>query len=253
MTEKNHFLNSKNQKIIGILEEPDHDKKKIVILVHGYSSSKNGTTSSSLSRELEKRNVNSLRIDLDGCGESEGKFENQTISSAVDDIQSAINFVKRKGYTIIDLFGVSAGGLAVMATALNETSRNDINKIGLKCPVYDYPSQRERECGKEFIELWKKQGSIIYTNFKGNKLKVNYEFFEDAKKYAMFGKINGIKVPVLIIHGTADQKVPYELSKRAVKEFPNAKLVVFKDTDHFFSKQEDLVRSNKLFADWFEK
>ncbi len=112
MNEKIFFENSHGLKICGILEEPNNKRDKIVIVVHGYSSNKNRSSAREIAEELIKRNVNSFRIDLYGCGESEGEFENQTITSSVDDISSAIKLMKKRGYKKIDLFGSSAGGLS---------------------------------------------------------------------------------------------------------------------------------------------
>lgn len=250
MGEKIFFENSQGLKICGILEEPNNNKEEIVIIVHGYSSNKNGYSAKQIAEELIKRNMNSFRIDLDGCGESEGEFENQTITSTVDDISSAIELMKKRGYKKIDLFGSSAGGSSVMATALKHP---EINRIGLKAPVSDYPSQRLRKYGQKYLDEWKEKGYAFYESGNGRKLKVNYSFFEDSKKYVMYDKAKDIKCPVLIIHGTEDKTVLVEESRKIVKEFPNGKLIELEGADHRLAINEDRTLSNKLFGDWFEK
>lgn len=244
------FKNSRRLKICGVLEEPNKIKNEIVIIVHGYSSNKDRSSAKQIAEVLTKRGMNSFRIDLDGCGESEGLFENQTISSTVDDISSAIGLMKKRGYTKIDLFGSSAGGLSVMATALKHP---EINRIGLKAPVSDYPSQRLRKYGQKYVDDWKKRGYNFYENREGQKLKVNYSFFEDSKRYVMYDKVKKIKCPILIIHGTADESVAIEDSRKVVKKFPNAKLIELKGADHALAINGDRTVSNKLFGDWFEK
>ena len=86
--EKVFFENSKGQKLCGILEEVNSEKKEIVIVVHGYGSCKEGKTSLDIARELNARGINSFRIDLDGCGDSEGDFAEQTVTSMAKDIVS---------------------------------------------------------------------------------------------------------------------------------------------------------------------
>ena len=250
MTEKIFFENTKGLKLCGILEEPNEKREEIVILVHGYSSNKNRSTSKQLSEELAGRNMNSFRIDLDGCGESEGEFKNQTITSAVDDIISAISMMKGKGYHKIDLFGSSAGGLAVMATALKHA---EINRIGLKAPVSDYPSQRKKKFGQDYINDLKKNGYVLYEIGEEKKLKVYNSFHEDSKKYVMYDKVKDIKCPVLIIHGTRDKSVDIENSKKLVKGFPNGKLIILEGANHGLEINGDRTLSNQLFGDWFEK
>jgi len=247
--EKVFFYNSKNQKLCGIIEEPNLDEEEIVIIVHGYSSSKEGNSAKGVATKLTKRNINSFRIDLDGCGESEGDFAEQTITSAVDDIISAINLVKERGYKKIDLFGSSGGGLAVMAVALKYP---EINRIALKAPCSDYPSQRLEKYGQDYIGEWRKKGFTYKIKSDGRRLRVNYSFYEDSKNYVMYDKVKDIKCPVLIIHGDADKTVNLEQSKKAVNNFPDAKLIVLRGADHHLAIDGDCSLSNKIFADWFE-
>ena len=56
--EKVFFKNSKAQKLCGILEEPDAQRKNIVIMVHGYTTHKNRSTYRILSENLKKSNIN---------------------------------------------------------------------------------------------------------------------------------------------------------------------------------------------------
>jgi hypothetical protein len=249
MEEKLFFENSNGLKIRGILLEPNENKKEVVILVHGYSSHKNGSSSKQMSQELEKRDINSFRIDLNGCGESDGNFSDHTISSAADDVSCAIELMKKRRYEKISLFGSSASGITVMAAALKYP---EIKRIGLKAPVSDYPTQKMRKMGKEGIEKWKKEGFNYYSSRDKGKIKIKYSFYEDAKKHVMYDQAKSIKCPVLIIHGDADFTVLLEQSQKVVEKFPDAKLIVLKGADHGLGINGDRTLANKLFGDWFE-
>ena len=249
MMQKLFFENSKGQKLCGILEESNESKEEIVIMVHGFSSSKNGHSTRNLAAELTNRCMDFFNIDLGGCGESEGNFAEQTISSSVDDLNAAIDFVKVKGYKKINLFGSSAGGLTVMATAL---SHPEINKVGAKAPPSDYPSQRLEKNGKKFMDEWKEKGYTYKVKNDGTKLRINYSFIEDAKKWVMYDKIKDIKCPILIIHGDADEMVPIGYSKKLDKNSTNLKLIILEGADHALKINGDASLSTKMFADWFE-
>lgn len=249
-TAKVFFQNSKDQKICGILEEPDKNSNRAVILIHGYSSNKNRPSSFDMAGELSKRNINSLRIDLNGCGESEGKFEYQTIASTVDDVEAAINYLKNLGYSQIELFGASAGGLTAIATALKHP---EVARLGLKCPVSDYVGQKIKRKGEAGMQEWKDKGFSIYkSSSSGQEHKIDYSVFEDYKNYIMFDKVKEIKCPTLIVHGDADDVVDLEDSKRLVKNFPDAQLIIMPGANHTFDKKEDRVRMNSMFGEWFE-
>lgn len=244
------FQNSKGLKIAGIIERPDPGSNRVVILIHGYSSNKDRQSSLLMVEELSKRGVNSFRIDLNGCGESEGEFKYQTITSTVDDVEAAIRYLKSVGFNQFELFGNSAGGLTAMAVALKNP---EIAKLGLKCPVSDYVDQKTRKKGLSGIAEWEKSGSTIYKSFSsGREYEVDYSVFEDYKNYIMFDKVKDIKCPTLIVHGDGDDVVDIEYSKRVVKNFPNAKLIVIPGANHTFDKSEDRIAVHNLFGEWFE-
>ncbi|MBT3814919.1 alpha/beta hydrolase [Candidatus Woesearchaeota archaeon] len=248
MTEKIYFHNSKKQKLCGVLEEPKQSKEEIVILVHGYSSNKEGKTTSDMAKELTTRGMNSFRIDLDGCGESEGYFAEQTVTSMADDIVSAIKFVESLGYENIDLMGASGGAISSMVAVLQCPQ---IRKLALKSPTFDYVEQRRKSYGEEKIKKWKEKGHLMIEKSRGT-LRVDYSFFEDAHNHIMYDKVKNISCPVLMIHGDADEVVDIKQSKKAVNNFPNVKLIIFHGANHNLGLDGDRSLSNKLFADWLE-
>ncbi len=248
LTEKKvFFTNNKNQKLCGILNEPTK-KGEIVIIVHGFGSHKNTGARDSASH-LAKLNINSFRIDLNGCGESEGNFEECTITDYVEDVEAAIKYVKQKGYEKISLIGTSCGGIICMAVALKHP---EIQRMFLRAPVSDYPSQREEFYGKEMITEWKEKGYMYKTKSDGTKLKVNYTFYEDSKKYVMYDKVKEIKCPVMIIHGDIDKTVNINDSKKVVQNFPNAELKIIQGAGHKLSVDGDFTQASKFLTDFFK-
>lgn len=70
---KVNFNNSKGNKLCGILTNPTEDKNKpIIILCHGFSSSKDSSTYTSLAESFTKHDISTFRFDFFGHGESEG-------------------------------------------------------------------------------------------------------------------------------------------------------------------------------------
>src|SRR6185369_10396244 len=92
--------------------------KPIVVLCHGFATSKESFTNVDLEKNLNENNFSTLRFDFFGHGESEGKFEDITISQEVRDIFAAVKYLKSLGYGKIGLVGSSSGGGAgIMAAA----------------------------------------------------------------------------------------------------------------------------------------
>ena len=96
MNQKIYFKNKKGNKLCGVLVAPDNKNHPIVILCHGFHSTKDNNTNTRLHAMLKEKNIATFRFDFYGHGESDGKFENITVSEAVEDALCAIEFLKRK-------------------------------------------------------------------------------------------------------------------------------------------------------------
>lgn len=250
MKEKLFFENSKGNKLCGILSCPVFDTERpIIVLCHGFSTSKDGNTYIRLEKILNSNGISIFRFDLFGHGESEGIFEELTITEAVDDVLKAIRFLKESGFRKIGLVGSSFGG---MASILAASERDDLYILALKSPVSDYPSLFNlRE--KSEMDSWKQAGFINFTSIDGNKLKLNYSFFEEAMKTNGYESASKIKSPTLIVHGDNDETVPVEQSKKAACLIENCRLEVIRGADHTYSNPSHFEMMLDLISEFIIK
>lgn len=240
MEEKVYFENSKGLKLCGLLSNSTSSKEKpIIILCHGFSTSKDSHTYVRLQEILNKYKISTFRFDFFGHGESEGKFEDITISEAVDDILNAIEFLKNQGYTKIGLIGSSFGGIASLMAA---SKTDDLFVLALKSPVSNYEEKEYATKSKEELEEWKNKGFRYYVSGDGRKLKLNYTFFEDFKNNNGYEAAKKIKIPTLIVHGDNDESVPIEQSKKTANLIENCKLEIIEGAGHRYSKPEDFEK-----------
>ncbi len=237
MYEKIYFANSKGDRLCGIVSNPRADNNgPIMILCHGFTSSKDSSTNTKLEETLNKENVATLRIDLFAHGESEGNFEEITVSEAIDDIMQAIHYVQEKGFTNVGLMGSSFSGIASTIVA----SRVDgLSLFVLKSPVSDYEEVRRLRRSDEEMNVRKEKGYDFYSNSKWDKRKLNYSFVEDFVNHDAYESAKNIKIPTFVIHGDADITVPVEQSKKMASLLPDCTLEIISGADHQYSKDED--------------
>lgn len=237
MEQKLYFLNSKGTKLCGMLSAFSNDTTQpVIVFVHGFTSNKNTKSWLQLTEMFNKKNIATFRIDLFAHGESEGNFEDLTISEAVDDILQAIQFLKLRGYTKIGLIGSSFGGMAsIMATSKSR----DIIVLGLKSPVSDYEEVWMRRRTPEQIKKWQEKGIAEYEDEDGN-YKLRYTFYEDFKNNEAYKVAPKIMIPTIIVHGDADSVVPVQESIKISQLTPNCKLVLVKGADHWYKGEGEL-------------
>lgn len=248
MQEKIFFKNKKGLRLCGIISNPtDKVANPIVVLCHGHSTSKASTTIVDLEKILNENAIATFRFDISGHGESEGKFEETTVSDAASDILAAIKYIKGKKYSKIGLFGSSFGGAASILAAAKLPY---LFVLALKAPVSDYRKLETSTRGADGIEDWKKKGFVEYQIGDPRGLKLNYAFFTDFDNFNEYRLAKKIIAPTIVVHGDADKDVPVEQSRELAKRIPNCKLEIIPGADHKFSKPEDFAKMLKLIAEF---
>jgi len=246
MQERLIFKNSKGDKLVGILSNPTNDKTKpIIILCHGFSGHKDSKTYPRFQEVLNKKGIAIFRFDFYGHGESDGKFEDITISEALDDVLKAIEFIKLLGYKKIGLFGSSFGG---MASILAASKTDDLFILALKSPVSDCVGKIIAQTTQYPIEKWKRNGYIIHVNSNGIKQRLNYSFYQDAENLSVYEAAKNINIPTIIVHGNKDDVVPVEQSKRTASIIKDCRLEILPSCNHQYDKKEDFEKMIKLIS-----
>lgn len=251
MKEKIKFKNSNNITLCGILSNPTGDvSKPIIILCHGFTTSKDNGTNTQLEILLNGKGISTFRFDFFGHGESEGDFAEITVSEGVDDTLRAIDYLRALGYFKIGLFGGSFGGITSIMTA---SKTKDLYVLALKSPVSNY-RERDLVCKtKEELAEWKKNGYKKHFNSKGKEFRLNYTFFEDYDDNNGYEATKNIHIPTLIVHGDKDASVPVEQSIKTSEILSNGKLEIIEGANHFYDKPGQFQKMLDLVVEFIVK
>ena len=233
MEEKVFFKNANGSKLCGVLSDPTGDKTKtIVIICHGYNSSKDRPSYTSFSSKLYELGIASFRFDFFGNGESEGKIEDLTFSEAVEDIHLSIQYLKTLEYTNVGLFGSSFGGTAALIAA---SKTNELSFLSLRCPIPNYEDRAKQKLGAETIVQWKRTG-FLYN--EEDKVNMKYSFYEDFKNNDGYEAAKKVLIPTCIVVGDADEFVPIEQIYKIQPLLQKLELTVISGADHQFTNKE---------------
>lgn len=227
--------NNRNQKLVGILHKPDENKFPVAIFCHGYRSSKESRKAIYLAEHFPKNGIGLFRFDFSGCGESEGKFEDSTITKYSEDLDAVIDYIKEQEFTDkIIIIGSSLGG---MISILNLSKRNDVDYIIFIAPAVGFTEHHRKtdEFSSEGIKEWKKRGWIYTKKSDGEKLKIKYSIYEDQNKYNFLELAKKINIPCLIIHGDEDDICLLSGSEILHKNIKDSKLEILEGQDHMMT------------------
>ena len=257
--EKIYFNSVDNLNLIGLLHLPEKETTKVVISVHGITSSCLKRRDDILAKKCTERGIayfafNNRGHDIintyDKISDERMHFYGSGAESIYDsyyDIKGAILEMQKIGFTDIILEGHSMGCTKVVYTYNelldnNETTILDsISKVILLSMV-DVPAQIKVVLGKEYkkiisyFELLKKRGKgdkLVILDDTTPPIRPNtiLEYVEDNKKidFAKFGearsgfkKINNIKVPLFMRWGNVNELIL--LDAESLVKFMNEKI-----------------------------
>jgi pimeloyl-ACP methyl ester carboxylesterase len=242
------FQDSAGHRTEAILATPDTPTDRLVVLCHGFLSNKNSTTNKTLTRLLLEQGIATFRFDFFGQGDSEGPFEQITLTTAIDQAHSALELVAQKGYRRLGLMGSSFGGLVAVLVAARHT---DLKALAMKCPVADFPETLRLEFGDERMAHWKQCNEIPNVAGGSQPVPLKYHLYEDCLTYDAYKAAESIQAPTLIIQGSCDELVPLHQSRRLIDAIRgDTRLEVITGADHGFTKGEDFRRMTMMIADW---
>lgn len=238
-----------NEKLVGDLHlsEGSGESLPCVITSHGFGSNRKRGKGPQIAQRFSSEGIAVFNFDHRGAlrGESDGKFEDTTLTKRIEDLKAAIDSLTR--FEEIDsnrigLLGSSQGGRTVLALPKDEKIKA---VVLLGAPIY-FPSFP--------IAIRKSLEEKGYYQFPdGTKLK--REWYEDFERHDFEEEAKKVKCPLLIIHGQWDEQVPceqaeilYESAGSQIKE-----LKIIKGANHAFTAPE---KSNEVLAlslNWFKK
>lgn len=251
------FKSANGIKLAGIWHVPSTRTHKAVILAHGITVDKNEDgIFVDLANILQDNGFAVFRFDFRGHGESDGKSIEMTISGELQDIEGAVNEVKKKGYKKIGLLGASFGGGIVSLYTPNHQDLIDCLCLWSPCLNYDhiflhpYLPWLTNDIGRIKTEL-KEKG---WTAVGSQKFTLGKKLFDEMETLFPYKVLRQITIPTLIVHGNKDTYVPYDDSKKYIGNLKQGKLVTIAGEEHgFHNRKEGAKQAYQKTLAFFQK
>lgn len=251
------FINE-DAKIFGVVHKPiGEEKAPAVLFCHGLAGHRIGTHRMyvSLSENLSRVGIVSLRFDFRGQGDSEGNFAEMTLEGEVSDALEALNYLKSLPFVDskrIGIFGRSFGG-AISILAAHRLG--DVKSIALWAPVYDAKQWEEQW---EMFETHQMNEQARHKMMRINGQLPSISFFKELFAMDLRKEVESLNhIPMLLIHGKKDPLVGIEHSEKYIeirkKGFAKTEFIKLLHSDHDFTHPEEKLRAINQTSQWFAK
>ena len=207
-----------------------------LVFLPGYMSDMEGGKAMALDAWAAAEGRAMLRFDYAGCGASSGAFEAQPLARWRDDVLAMIDRVVAGPVVLV---GSSMGGWLMLLAALARPDRVAA-LVGIAAAP-DFTSWGFSEAQKDII---RRDGRLVEHSPYGDQPYVTSRtFWESGESLRLMHAPIAIDCPVRLLHGQADEDVPWRLSVDLAGRLRSADVqtILVKDGDHRLSREPDLA------------
>ena len=209
-----------------------------VILCHGMESTKEGTKHQALAARLTALGYVCLRFDFSYVGESEGRFEDLTISGEVEDLGGAVDFLAARGAEAFGVIGSSLGGTVAVLFAGAEPRVRALVTIA----AVAQPMGIVQRMDPAAVAAWRQTGV---------RDRLRSTFLDDLERVDVIAAARTLSAATLVTHGDADQVVPVGDAYALFAALPEPKaLAITPACDHRYSDPAHLDALIDRTVDW---
>ncbi len=200
-SERVEFPSRRGNLLVGDLHRNGDGDGRWLVLCHGMESTRGGTKQTAIVERFVPKGYTVLRFDFSFVGDSEGEYEDLTVSGEVDDALGALDFVHQfGGATDCTLVGSSLGGLVALLAATK--AQHVVSRVATIAPVADSHLFTDG-LTPDAIADWRSRGRR-----RVGSAFLRPTFFDDVMALDAPATFSRLKVPVLVLHGDADSVVP---------------------------------------------
>ena len=212
-----------------------------VVFFHGLMSDMMGAKPTAIQKFCRKKKVNFLKFEYSGHGKSTGKFIEGNITQWTNDAKQLIKSKIKRNNNLI--FVGSSMGSWIALNLFSIFKKQIKGFIG----IASAPEFLEKLMWKKFSKKIKKiimNKKIYHLDTDDFVYPITKQLIFDGRKNKVLNNKINLKIPIVLFHGTNDNVVPLNLSKKIFKfcKKSKKKLIKIKNGDHSLSRKSDLKK-----------
>ena len=227
---KEFYINNDGTRLHAKLDRPEGPEKgPLCVLIHGFTGHMEEPHILAAQKAMNDAGVSVLRVEMYGHGKSDGEFQNHTMFKWVTNALAVVEYAKSLDFvTDLYLAGHSQGGFLTML--VGAMCADDFKAILPLSPAWMIPEKA-------------REGDILGVTFDPKHIpeklispdwELSGNYVRVAQTMHPEEEIDRYEGPVLIVHGDADDIVPFSYAEKARELYHNAKLIPIAGADHCF-------------------
>ncbi|MDE2079487.1 MAG: alpha/beta hydrolase [Patescibacteria group bacterium] len=249
-------IKNRDGKEIAVLLEGEENTNGLAFVMHGLGGFKEQPHVETFAHSFLEKDFVVVRFDTrDTFGESEGNYEQATITSYLADLEDVIAWAKSQPWyqEPFTLAGHSLGGICTALYA----ERHPEQVIAL-APISTVVSgELSAEAKTETNELakWQETGwrETPSKSKSGIIKRLPWSHMEDRMKYDLLPGVSRLTMPTLLIVGSVDDTTPPKHQKILLDALPGPKeLHIIEGAPHTFRNPAHLKEIADIFAHWID-
>jgi uncharacterized OsmC-like protein/alpha/beta superfamily hydrolase len=243
MRQKIEF-NSSGTLLRGLLETPETDVRFYALFAHCFTCGKDISAASRICRELVNHGIAVLRFDFTGLGNSDGDFSNTNFSSNIDDLLSAVDFLRQNYEAPKLLVGHSLGGAAVLGVAGQVDEVKAVATIGAPSDA----AHVAHNFSVAMDEINDRGEAEVTLGLR--KFTIKKQFIDDLESYSN-DYIQRLGKALLVMHAPLDETVAINEAEKIYLAAKHPKSFISLDgADHLLTKKADADYVAATLSTW---
>lgn len=252
MTKATHVLSRGNKKpiLIDVSFINNNQPKPIVVFCHGYKGFKDWGCWNLLAEHIAQSSMFFLKFNFSHNGGTIEQpidfpdleaFGENNFSKELDDLDAVLNWISKHenpysneiDTSNIILVGHSrGGGIVTIKTAEDKRIKKLITLAGTSDYKSRFPTGTQLDC-------WRNEGVAYIENARTKQQMPHYiQFYDDfvanESRLTISRAVKELTVPHLIIHGTADETLPFNEAENLHSWNTHSELFAIEDANHVF-------------------
>ena len=240
-----------------VLVEGEENKRGLAFVMHGLGGFKEQPHIQAMTEALLENGYTVVRFDTTNTfGESDGKYEDATITNYYEDLEDVIRWAENQKWykEPFIMAGHSLGGICTALFA--EKYPEKIKGLAPIATVVSGKLSLETDKHRGIVEDWKRTGWLEEKSISkpGVLKRLRWSHMEDRLKYDLLQAVNKLTMPILMVVGSKDPATPPEHQKILFDALPGPKeFHAIKGSGHSFRKDNERKELKKIFYDWIKK